>query len=459
MRIKLDIPIALSKISCITHGFMNARDKRVEFISTDSRICREGDLFIALRGEKYDGADFTAEVRARGAYVMSCRKDADIVARDTSYALLTLAAAYKNMLPMLRYTVAVTGSVGKSTTKEFLREILGVKFRVHATRENYNNEIGMPLTVLSAPRDTEVLVLEMGMNKSGEIAMLSRCAAPDVSIITNIGTSHVGMLGTRENIALAKLEILSGMKEGGRLIVPNGEPLLEHYASMFTGINSNTADINIAPIELCADSSRISVYKSGEHIFDTILSLGGIHHLYNLSYAIAAADLLDMSHEEINVGISKISSNNSRQKVIKLDKITLIDDSYNASAESLSAAFSYLSLLVGNVKSALLSDVLELGESSVDIHRKIGMTAAALGIDKLYLFGNFSYAIAEGAIAMGMSKEKIHLIKPNESPTEFAERICDIFTEGETVLAKASHATDMNKALTAIKERLKIKDA
>lgn len=460
MRIKLGIPLTLNKISEIIGKKCDCQDIKIEYISTSSKECKSGDLFIALRGDRFEGADFSAEAKKLGAYVISYKNDnADLVVSDTKSALLSISKSYKNMLPLLKFTVGITGSVGKSSTKEFLREILRKKFKTHATVGNFNNEIGVPLTILEAPYDTEVLVLEMGMNKSGEISRLSECAAPNIAIITNVGTSHIGFFGTREKIAAAKLEILNGMKEDAPLIAPYNEPLLKTYANVFFASEHQDANVNVTLSGANKDFSLVKVFLKGKFAFNTILRTGGAHQLNNLGAAISAALCMNMTNSEISDGILNISDKNSRQKILNFKNVTIIDDSYNSSLEATEAAFSYLSLWSDKIKSALLSDVLELGEKSEDIHRKIGIRAARLGIQKLYLFGSYAKELKYGAMSAGMTEDKIFVKTEVQSLEEFAIFITDLLESGELMLAKASHNTNLSTVLFYITERLRKKDA
>ena len=456
VRIKLRIPIKISEICSILDIKANGKkDEYVEFISTDSRMCERGDLFIAIRGERYNGADFCYEAMEKGAYVISEKEENNIFSvNSTRTALLKIAALYKSKLKRLRYTIGITGSVGKSTTKEFLREILSEKYKTHATVGNYNNHIGVPITILTAEEDTEILILEMGMNSKGEISELSRFVKPDIAIITNIGTAHIGRLGSRENIAKAKLEILDGMKIPYKLIVPYGEPLLAIDGTFTSDINNRCANLNITPLSQNEKftSAHLSTQK---YDFDFSIGLGGLHVLKDLSYAISAAILLELSKEDIIRGISKISDNNIRQKILNCGKFTIIDDSYNSSLESAISAIEALPKDSSHIRSALFSDMLELGEYSGLLHFNLGKHAAQNGIKRLYLFGEYKDFIKKGAIAFGIPASEI-ITMDNETLEDFANRVYQRAESGEIILAKASHATQMKKVLKMLEERCEL---
>ena len=248
MRIKLTHPMSLQEIALATNGHITSpyQNKIIHFLSTDSRETCKGDLFVALKGNRFDGENYITEIISKDAYHLSAGgMHNGIKTNDTSTALLLLAKHYKTKFNNLKATIGITGSVGKTTTKEFLKVILSKRYRVHATYKNMNNNVGVPLTVLSMPANTEVLVIEMGMNSPGEISRSSICISPNISIILNVGTSHIGNFGTREKIAKAKLEILDGM-DNGTLIVPYGEPLLKSENALTFDKNNENADFYLS---------------------------------------------------------------------------------------------------------------------------------------------------------------------------------------------------------------------
>ena len=251
MRIKLGIPLELSEVVEATRGRLNEKchKSKIKFLSTDTRELEPGDLFVALRGERYDGNDFIKYAKERGAITLGDDISADILTKFGNASLLFLASYFKNKLKRLKYTIAITGSVGKTTTKEFTKILLSTQYSVHSTPQNYNNLIGMPLTLLSAPADTEILILEMGMNRLGEISQMSKCAKPDIALITNIGTAHIGNLGSKENISKAKKEIFDGMTDGEK-IIPYGEELLSNIenATYFSTVYED-ADVFINKLD------------------------------------------------------------------------------------------------------------------------------------------------------------------------------------------------------------------
>ena len=234
MRIKLGMPMSLSDISFAVKGkLLYDKNEIITHICTDSREVISKDLFIPLNGPQYNGEDFVDNVIAKNGYALSLYNPrATILVNNSLNSLMNLARFYNEILPYILYRVGITGSVGKTTSKEFLKKIMSVKYKVHANEENLNNEIGLPLTLLSAPKDTEIIIAEMGMNHTGEISRLSKCLSPNIGIITNIGTSHIGNLGSRKAISKAKLEMLDGMKSK-TLLLPSNEPLLSEIEGAY----------------------------------------------------------------------------------------------------------------------------------------------------------------------------------------------------------------------------------
>jgi UDP-N-acetylmuramoyl-tripeptide--D-alanyl-D-alanine ligase len=224
MRVKLGIPLSLRQIADACGGHRLCEENTViSHVSTDTREIYARDLFIALPGKSYNGSDFIDIARQRGAVVLSSEKEkSHIYHQDTRQALLNFASNYIGYLPYLLYKIGITGSVGKTTTKEFLKIILSQKYLTHTSEGNFNNEIGMPMSILSSHADTEIMVMELGMSALGEIGRLSKCLSPNIGIITNIGSAHIGLLGSRENIARAKSELTEGMRNG-KITVPKDE--------------------------------------------------------------------------------------------------------------------------------------------------------------------------------------------------------------------------------------------
>ncbi len=454
MRIRLDIPLELYEIASAVggrccDGFENIL---IDHVVTDSREVERGDLFFALVGKHYDGHDYISDAHARGAISVSERTaEFSIGVRDTALALLRLASYYKSKLPHLKHTVAITGSVGKTTTKNFLREMLGRSVSVHATDGNLNNVIGVSLSILSAPRTTEALVLELGMNSRGEIEALSRAICPTLSLITSIGTAHIGRLGSREQIALAKAEIRHGMSSG-HILCPFDEPLLHwlegkrtfsltdpraDYYMTATNIGTNACDLNF----IAKDRAPLQIHPN----------VNGKHNLSCLLVAMSACVELGIPSDGIERGVRAVNSAHTRLKTIELNGLTLLDDSYNASLESVEAMLCYLARY-SPPRGALLGDILELGAKTEQIHTLIGRAAARVGLEHLYLYGAYSPFIRMGAKLEGMDEKNIFLNNDTSRPDITAEHIRINHSSGETILFKASHDLQLSNIVKMLKK-------
>ncbi len=454
MRIKLSYPLTLSQIAKATGGSVKGlnNDTLVSFVTTDTRATEHGDLYVALTGKSFEEGEFNAEAISKGAIVMTSKRcDKAILVKDTRDALLSLAAFYKEELLNLKHTVGITGSVGKSTTKEFLKALLSEKFITHATEKNHNNEIGLPLTILSAPRDCEVLIAEIGSNHYGEIKRLSECLKPDCAIITNIGSAHIGNFGSRECIAKEKCSIRYGMKKE-LVICEYGEGLVSDFNDKKTvSVEFADADLFLHTVKQSASGSVFDLYYKNLCIKNLELKLGGRHLLNSLGYALLSGLLLGLTEEEIRKGVSKIGEGAIRRRLIRLNDFSLLDDSYNSSLESVCADLILLKMYRGFPMGALIGDILELGAESERIHRELGGILARADIDNLYLFGVYSPFIKEGAISAGMNEKYIHLNSDTSTPEKTAKDILKNHKPSEIILCKASRGVALERITDILK--------
>ena len=451
MRIRLDIPISAHKLPDMLGAEIAQKynDYKIEYVTTDTRELKRGDLFIALRGERFNGENYLADAKNEGAYTVSTRSEnTDFTVKDTSNSLSRFANAYKKLLN-IKSTVAITGSVGKSTTKELTLKLLARKFKAHGTYKNLNNEIGVPLTVLSAKKDTEILIIEAGMNHSGELKRISECIQPDIAVITNVGTAHIGNLGSRKKIAEAKEEILCGM-EKPYLLAPADDPYITKYPFLKTVSTTNpSADFYL----FSSDDKDGSVYgfKSKYNRIDGIEIKSDMPHIPKcLSFALSVCSVLNMSNEEILSAVNSLDFDNGNQ-IHKLGTLTLIDDSYNCSPESAISSLNMLLRTKGEKKSAVFGDMLELGEFSEQLHFELGKAAADAGLSKLYLFGIYSEFTKNGALSGGMSGDKIFVNSNTEAPEKTAKQILEN-SQNETVLLKGSRKLKLERILEILKE-------
>ncbi len=444
MKVDLSIPLLLSEIAEATGGVVGAEDKYVDFICTDSRELTKDGVFFA-----FDKAEIYVKEALSAGAVVSRDPSASIVVDDAGEALLKLAAYYKTRLPHLKKTVAVTGSVGKTCVKDYTAAILSGKYNTHKTSENRNNDIGLPLSILSAPSGTEILVLEMGTNHPGEIRRLSLCAKPDLAIITGIGTSHIGNFGSKKIIANEKSEIREGMTDPNALIIPCGEPLLDGLPCLFKA--GNGGDVDFSVIKSNADECVFVCTTPIGSTKEIRFPFGGEHYVKNLAFAVSAAVVLGIDIDGINGSLSECEQFLPRQKRIRVGNATFIDDSYNASLEAYESALSVLSECQGT-RSAVVGDVLELGVYSERIHRAIGELCVKSKADKIYPFGKYAHDVAEGAVRAGFNQKNIFI---NDDPCDHARTaalILENLVSGETVLVKGSHALHTEKIIDCVKE-------
>ncbi len=397
---------------------------------THSQEVASGDIFCALHG-KTDGHAFIEEAISRGASAVLAETVPHpslpaLLVKDTNEAL---GAWAKGALLNTKITVvAITGSVGKTMTKDAINTVLSQVHKTHATHQNQNNAIGVPFTILSAPKDTEILIAECGTNSPGEIAYLSSLLLPDVSVITCIGHAHIGAFGSREAIAKEKLSLLRHAKKGGCALLPYGEPL--------------TALIPPNGIKRIAVKSSANVLRM-PHVPNADSAL-----IMALSYAEATAITIKMSSQSIRNGLQK-AVHLSRRICTEEKGVKWIDDSYNASPESVYGALVYLSSEKGR-KIAVLGDMAELGEQTEALHRAMGKMAA-MHADLVFFFGEFASFYAQGARTASTAAE-IVFCDTACTQKEIASTILPYIKQGDSILFKASHALHAEKILYQLKE-------
>ena len=393
MRIKLGMPLTLSEIAMMVGEEKPSFDTEITHISTDTRELFSGDLFIPQSG----GEIYIDDAKKKGAILISKRN-----------FLLELAAKYCQNLPYILYRIGITGSVGKTTTKEILKTLLKERFKVHANEGNFNNHIGMPMSILSAPQDTEILIMEMGMNHMGEIKVLSECLRPNIAVITNIGTSHIGNLGSRKNIAKAKLEVLSGV-DSGQLFIPWDEPLLNDQPG------------------------AIKVYSESTRALDR-----------NMAMAVSVAEFIGITKPEV----SNISTDNIRQSIIFKKNHHFLTDYYNSSYESIIALIDSAKEREEYNKLALvIGDILELGEYCQDIHFRVGKLVKPSDFDHLFLFGDYAEFIYRGALENSFEKNKIFINSDLTRPDITAGQIKANCDKDELICMKASRGVRLERIL------------
>lgn len=435
---------------------------KIRGVSTDTRTITEGCLYIALKGEHFDGNNFVEDAFKKGAYAAVAERPLEnisrpvIIVNDTRAALLALAQAYRREYDIP--VVGVTGSVGKTSTKEAVFSVLSQKYHTHKNEGNRNNEIGMPMSVFGLDRDCGAAVFEMGMSALGEISRLSRVAQPSVGIITNIGISHIGKLGSQKNILKAKLEILDGMKPGSTLILNGDDKLLCEYRQMVSGQKfpiklrtygiSDKSGVYADNIKLSENGTEFDICYDGKRIHTKML-VPGRHNIYNALAAFCAGGELSVSPEEAVRGLAGYEPSGMRQKIIKCGGITIIEDCYNASPDSMRSGFDVLNTVRGGRGIAVLADMLELGDESQKAHEAVGHMAAQCGVDVLICYGDDSKYCCDGYTAEKPDGKCCFFSDKNE----LAKALLDIVKDGDTVLFKGSRGMKLEETVKMAYER------
>ena len=426
-------------------------------IETDSRKVKSNTLFIPLIGERFNGHDFIPDVAAKGALATLTEettiRDENIIhifVASTQKALLDLAAYYRNLFPIP--VIAVTGSVGKTSTKDMIASVLSAKFNVLKTQGNFNNEIGLPLTLFGLDATHDVAVIEMGMNHFNEIHRLSVTAAPNMAVITNIGTSHIENLGSQEGILKAKLEVLDGLQKGAPLFVNGDDSLLktitskEHPIMTYGESEDNAYYCTDVQSE---DHKTYATITTPNGSYPIVIPTLGIHMVYNSLVAIAIADQLGLSKQEILDGLMAYIPSKMRMNITHTSQgLTIMDDTYNASPDSMKAALKVLAdYQSSGRKVAILGDMFEMGDFAPSLHEEVGQYAAMQKIDVLYAVGELAEHIAKGAKQCEDKHVEVRYYKDKQT---FITDLEQILHENDTVLLKASRGMQFEEIVKAI---------
>jgi len=471
MRSKLQIkPYTPAEIAGITGGTLSGgrADAPVTSVCTDSREVAPGALFCAIPGERTDGHKYMKTAADAGAVCILAQhlpeEDlgdgcAVVVVPDTIEAICTLAAEYRR--ESRARVIAVTGSVGKTTTKEFIAAVSSAAFRTHKTEGNHNNNLGLSMTLFTLSPEDEVSVLEMGMSDLGEIQQMSRIAQPDIAVVTNIGTSHLASLGTRENICRAKLEIVAGMKADGILLLNGDEPLLTERAPslvpapQFVSVAGHLGKYRAVNIRSMEGGMLFDLIAQSSAVTNVRIPTLGRHNVYNALFAYAVGTELGMTDEDIRRGLLLFEGADMRQNIYPLGKITVIEDCYNASPESMRAALDVLAAVAarqGGHAAALLGDMLELGDYTRLMHHQLGQYAAQTKVQKLFCYGMMADVIAEAAIKHGIRAENVFVSLNTKDPQTMADMISTSLGEGDVLLVKASRAVAAERVIECLKK-------
>ena len=441
--------ITLKQAALWCGGFVEEKYENVAFFgaNNDTRILKPGQLFIVLQGAR-DGHDFIPAAMEKGAAAVLCsRKVGDYPAIYVEDPRIALGLIAREALKALGCkVVGVTGSVGKSTTKEMIAAVLESTWRVSKTPANHNNDIGMPMAILAMAEDTEVAVLEMGMNHFREIAYLSEIAKPDVAVIINVGTMHIEYLGSREGIRTAKLEIVEGMKPSGRLLLNGGDDMLYPLpVQIRQGITyfglGEACDVRAEGV--CQEAEKLSfTVRAGEVSFPVTLNLEGEHFVPDAMAAVAVGLEMGVTAENIALSLRAFRNMAGRQEIYQVNGVTVIQDCYNAGPESMAAALKVLGNRQGR-RIAVLGDMLELGDCAPAEHFRVGRLAAEQAQIVLALGPNARH-VADGALTGGMSGEAVSTF---EQRSDMAAALKKTVRPGDVLLFKGSHGMHLELVL------------
>lgn len=428
-------------------------DREITGVFTDSRKVTEGSLFIPIVGERVDGHSFIEGVFKQGALVTLSERKIDnpsgpyILIKSSLQALKDIAEFYLKQLDVK--VVGITGSVGKTSTKEMVASVLSQQFKVLKTDGNFNNEIGLPLTVFRLTGEEDIAVLEMGISDFGEMSRLTKIARPDVALITNIGYCHLENLKDRDGILKAKTEIFEGLKPGGTICLNGDDDKLSTVTSykdskiIFFGRETGN-EIYATDIESLGLKGTKCLIHTPDAEFSVKIPVPGIHMVNNALAACAVGLTFGMSVDKIAAGIESLQPVNGRVNMIETGRFTIIDDCYNANPVSMKSSIDILKDALGR-KVCILGDMFELGENELALHEEVGVHAKEAGIDLLITIGKLSKSICEGA--GGADCECVHF---DDKKAAF-EELPSLLEDGDSILVKASHGMEFPEVVEFIK--------
>ena len=424
----------------------------VTLVTTDSREVCPGCIFVAFPGEKFDGHDFAAKALENGALcvvlnhpVEGVPEEKCVICPDSYHAMMVLGANYRSQFhPKV---VGVTGSVGKTTTKQMTYAAIAGFGSTIKTEGNQNNELGLPRTMFRIGKETQYAVVEMGMSHAGEIERLSKCARPDVGIITCIGVSHIGNLGSQENICKAKLEICAGLPEGAPLVLNGDDPFLrkavlpDHVRPVWFSLGDENADVCALSIQQDEKGMSFVLEDHEEGTFLVKIPAMGRHNVANALAAYCAATRLGLDARRVIAGLADFEQTGMRQKVVHVRGMDVIEDCYNANPDSMKAALAMFREYPCKRRFALLGDMLELGDISRAAHEEVGRQAVENKVDYLVTYGEQAKRIAVVAAAKGLPT--LHA----DTYAQAAETLLNKMQPGDALLVKASRGMALEKVL------------
>ena len=431
-------------------------DQEVSSVVIDSRKAEKGSLFVAIKGARVDGHSFIPQVMEKGALCAVSEQDLGSVSYpyikvdSCEQALKDIAEHYRRSLDIR--VVGVSGSVGKTSTKEMIASVLGQKFSVLKTEGNFNNEIGLPLTVFNIRDEHEVAVLEMGISHFGEMTRLAKIARPDICVITNIGVAHIENLGSRDGILKAKTEMFQYMNPEGTVILNGDDDKLRGFvpengiSPVYFGLEPSR-DYHAEKIVNKGLRGTDAEFVTPSARFRAHISIPGSHMVYNALAGIAVGTALGMDPDEMIRGIEALVPIAGRNNLIETERWSVIDDCYNANPASMKSSLDVLSCADTRTV-AILGDMFELGASEKEMHYEVGAYAAEKGIDVLICIGALSAEIARGARESARGAEiEIHHY---DTKADFFQEMDDVLKEKDTILVKASHGMEFTEIVTIL---------
>lgn len=450
--------LTVEKLSEYCNGkVIGNKNAVVTNITLDSRKVTENSMFVAVKGERVDGHKFVQSTLEQGAVCALVEQQPEtegtyIIVESTLQAIKDIAEEYRKTLKAK--VVGITGSVGKTSTKEMVASILEQKYKVTKTLGNFNNEIGLPLTVFRIQEDDDIAILEMGISDFGEMSRLTKIARPDICIITNIGQCHLENLGDRDGVLKAKSEIFQCMQEDGTIIL-NGEDdklttikEVRGIVPKFFGLTENGENFAVAKniVDKGMDGTKLTISFQDGEILNAQIPVAGNHMVYNALAGAIAGKVLGLTGEEIKAGIEGYQSIAGRNHTIRTKNFTILDDCYNANPMSMKAAIDIIAKSQGR-KVAILGDMFELGEEELKIHGEIGAYAGQSAIDLLVCVGERSKVMAEEA-----RKNTDKVVLHYQDREEVLGKLASLLKKGDTILIKASHSMGFDKIVKYLEE-------
>jgi UDP-N-acetylmuramoyl-tripeptide--D-alanyl-D-alanine ligase len=441
----------------IYYGDEESYYQEVSSVTIDSRSIQKDCLFVAIRGARVDGHMFIPQSIHDGALCAVSEKRIEnasypyIMVNSCAQALRDIAEHYRRSLHLK--VIGISGSVGKTSTKEMIASVVGQKYNILKTEGNFNNEIGLPLTIFRIKEEHEVAVLEMGISDFGEMERLAKIAHPDICVLTNIGCAHLEQLKSREGILKAKSEMFLFMNPKGDIILNGDDDMLQSFAPanriepIFFGLGKECT-YSASQVEDMGLKGTAATFSTPDSAFSAHISIPGAHMVYNALAAIAVGRVLNMNDTEIKTGIEALVPLAGRNNLIETDFCTIIDDCYNANPASMKASLDVLCKAEGRTV-AILGDMFELGPKEREMHNEVGQYAAKAGINQLISIGDLSKEIARGATDISLDMDIYHF----ETKDEFLIHIDSLIKKNDTILIKASHGMEFPELVDVLKKR------